>query len=270
MGNSYSQDQGFETDAPRIVQALVTNDIRPYLSEKDCCKGLYQLITTCWDRKPDRRPSFKQIHESFKSGEIYYPNSDMSVVMKHITTSLEEDAKDIIEIKEFLDRCETDDPSIEEFVSIASKEPIPNDYAQSCWEILINSKCTDQSLLAPAYTIFLRTSKAMHRSGCAQWTAGRFRASSWCRRSAACRHDRREPRCRSVQERNGRGGSHLGVQAGARAARNGASGEIKHKDRVGRRYGKMHARNDRTERRALDLLNRKASKFDYTFLLLIN
>ncbi|KAH0793071.1 TKL family protein kinase [Histomonas meleagridis] len=157
--------QGIESDAKRIIQEVITNDIRPTLSETDCGKGLYKLITTCWARDPNERPTFKQILEYFKSGEIFYPNADMNVVMKHITESLKEDAKDIIEIKEFLDRCDDDEnPSLEEFINIASKEPIPNDYVQACWNILTSSQSTDPALMARGYTVFLKTRKALEAS----------------------------------------------------------------------------------------------------------
>lgn len=154
--------QGMEPQ--QIINEVVMNDIRPPLLPQSCSQGLYKLITSCWDRNPNNRPTFEEILEKFKSGEIFYPDCDMNVFMKYVQEGLKEDAQEGFDINDFLNRASKEEVSLEEFIKILNSETIPNNCIQNCWDFLESNLSEDPGLIAKSYTAFLKTSKAKEAS----------------------------------------------------------------------------------------------------------
>lgn len=63
----------------QIAIQVAERNSRPRIPES-CPKKLKQLIELCWHRDPERRPSFKQIFNSFASHKVEFPGTDQKYV----------------------------------------------------------------------------------------------------------------------------------------------------------------------------------------------
>ncbi|EAY20142.1 TKL family protein kinase [Trichomonas vaginalis G3] len=79
---------------PQIIARVLINDLRPPL-EDDCPPGLRRLITSCWQRDPNMRPSFNEIITMFAKCDIYVPGTDMEVFENYIKTKIAAETEDI-------------------------------------------------------------------------------------------------------------------------------------------------------------------------------
>ncbi|EAX95810.1 TKL family protein kinase [Trichomonas vaginalis G3] len=59
----------------QIAYAVTQKDERPEFP-KIIQPGLKSLISRCWDKDPDKRPTFKEIVREFKDGKVYYHGTE--------------------------------------------------------------------------------------------------------------------------------------------------------------------------------------------------
>ncbi|OHT12179.1 hypothetical protein TRFO_18190 [Tritrichomonas foetus] len=52
---------------------------RPIIPQ-NCPKPLHQLIESCWEQDPTKRPSFEAIYELFISKQVYFPNTNLNMI----------------------------------------------------------------------------------------------------------------------------------------------------------------------------------------------
>lgn len=69
-------------DPQVIINHVVINDLRPHLPQLP--NGVEALIKTCWATDPSDRPSFDDIVQLFKSGNIIFAGADRSAVLDYI------------------------------------------------------------------------------------------------------------------------------------------------------------------------------------------
>lgn len=131
-------------DPKKVIAEIVTNDIRP-LIPKNTDQKMQKLITRCWDRLPENRPTFEEILNLIKSGEIIFPETDKKVVMDYIEKVQMEEDKDSIKIYEMLKKSEKE-VTLSEFYSIISTNLMKSHLFEKCWHffhhILYNQKDT--------------------------------------------------------------------------------------------------------------------------------
>ncbi|OHT08097.1 TKL family protein kinase [Tritrichomonas foetus] len=157
-------------DPKTIVTQVLANDIRPPLprnifQQDNTSNYLTELITTCWDRAPENRPTFFEIIKIFKSGKIMYPKADHKIVMSYINKILDEEDKESLPIQEILKRSETETIQLSELVRVLSVCPLKPSFYDSCWKLFQSiQKYDDIPLLARGYLQFLKTPMAIQSS----------------------------------------------------------------------------------------------------------
>ena len=148
-------------DPKEIIKNVLENDLHPNLSGINIPDGLEELIKSCWERNPNERPKFSEILERFKAGEIYLPGADRDLFMKYVEETLEDDNKESLQIQEMLQSFKNSSGvSPDEFIYTITNSTIPQQLIDQAWEVMINLKSSDNSLLAQGYSVFLKTKKA--------------------------------------------------------------------------------------------------------------
>ena len=64
-----------------IIQK-VKDEERPEFYSPDVLPCLKELIERCWDNDPNKRPSFTEIYELFKTGQVFFNGTDINTVKK--------------------------------------------------------------------------------------------------------------------------------------------------------------------------------------------
>lgn len=78
--------------AIQVATAVVTKNERPAIPSS-CPGSLRKLIQLCWDRDPDKRPSFKQIYNTFCDRKVMYRDTDPRSINAILTLIKEEENK---------------------------------------------------------------------------------------------------------------------------------------------------------------------------------
>ena len=73
-------------DSHYIIQQVLSNDIRPSLPP-DINPAMRDLITQCWDRNPDVRPSFDEIVKKFEIENVMMNGANLEEFKKYIRES---------------------------------------------------------------------------------------------------------------------------------------------------------------------------------------
>lgn len=75
-------------DVPEMITKIITNDIRPEMNSQNpgCSKSFRRLIEKCWNKDPDKRPSFNRIVYDFsrKKDKLLIDNADKQKVREYI------------------------------------------------------------------------------------------------------------------------------------------------------------------------------------------
>ena len=122
-------------DAPQIIAQVLHMDLRPTMPS-DINPAMRDLITQCWDRNPDIRPSFDEIVRRIQSTEAVYNGTNMEELkeyIKHNATSYEQIKRDAeIVVK----KVEDGQMSLKEATRRLSKHGIPHDVVEGAWKLV--------------------------------------------------------------------------------------------------------------------------------------
>ncbi|OHT03478.1 TKL family protein kinase [Tritrichomonas foetus] len=176
----------YDTKDPKtIINQVLANDIRPPLPD-NMNSNLRDLIEACWDRLPERRPTFDQILKYFETGKIYYPKADVKSVISYIKKAMEDEDRDSLPIQELLkldaqssstssnsfddneneeSKEEIEKVTFEKLVSTIESAKMTSKLFDPCWKLfqkLLPSVSKDNNeWLARGYALFLRTPMAV-------------------------------------------------------------------------------------------------------------
>ncbi|EAX92134.1 TKL family protein kinase [Trichomonas vaginalis G3] len=82
--------------AIQVATAVVTKNERPPIPSS-CPGTLRKLIQLCWDRDPEKRPSFKQIYNTFCDRKVMYRDTDPRSIAAIMTLIKEQETKQQID-----------------------------------------------------------------------------------------------------------------------------------------------------------------------------
>lgn len=125
MATSFTPYSGM--DGTTIIQQVLMNDIRPPLPF-NLNPSIKTLITQCWDRNPDNRPTFDDILIYFRSGSVFFNDTDVTEFMEYIYNKNTDNI--VTRTKNFVEGKIT----YSQFIS--DLKAIPNNYAEELYKAL--------------------------------------------------------------------------------------------------------------------------------------
>ena len=146
-------------DAQQIIAQVLHNDLRPTMPS-DINPGMRDLITQCWDRNPDIRPTFDEIVRRIQSTEAVYNGTNMQELMeyiKHNETSDEQLKRDAESaVKKLSERAIT----LKEATRRLTKTGIPPNLVEKAWDIVasLREKCSLEDI-SNYIALFVKSSK---------------------------------------------------------------------------------------------------------------
>lgn len=144
----------------QIKKLILENDIRPDLPF-DMNPELRKLITRCWDRNPEVRPTFNEIVNLFESMRVMFDGTDVAEFKKYIE-KLNKTTKDD-EKKVKLNKMKAGTMSLREIIDDFSTNGLPSSEISldELWNIITDfiERSNDRVKLAILLSFFFETSK---------------------------------------------------------------------------------------------------------------
>ena len=141
----------------QVIGQVLMNDLRPTMSDRIQPK-MRQLITDCWARNPEARPTFDEIVRRFIKDRIWLEGADEEQVQKYITERV--DCSEYIEssIESLLEEGNNNPNVLGELVEAVERNRIPVEFINRAWEIVEQSPdTTNPAILGRAAAAFLNT-----------------------------------------------------------------------------------------------------------------
>ena len=146
--------QGLEST--QIIAQVMMNDLRPTIP--DSMNGLLRdLITACWDRNPDRRPSFDEIIRRFQSGPIVLNGADREAFQQYMTEQIGNGPSKEVELENKLNTVQEDEAQLRDLIETLEHDGIPNDLVQRCWGTVEKYLSASPETVGRAAALFLPT-----------------------------------------------------------------------------------------------------------------
>lgn len=134
----------------------------------DVLPGIQKLIEDCWERDPKLRPSFKNIVNTFATGEAYYADTNVDEVLQYARKVLAQDDPDSLTTRNLLDEDEKQPVTLAKFNETFEKISIPSWYFDPCWTLFqkfipedISNPSIDLNSLSKGLMTFMKTTKYM-------------------------------------------------------------------------------------------------------------
>ena len=147
-------------DPPQIVQAVINSDLRPPLPQ-DINPQLKDLMTLCWDRDPNVRPSFDEIVNAFKAGLIF-DGTDEEESRKYIKINETEGEQLATKLTKMFKDLTENNTTIQNVLQTVQRTGLPHNIIEQAWNS-INSYVPKEENEYDSYTkllvYFLNTSK---------------------------------------------------------------------------------------------------------------
>ncbi|EAY03970.1 TKL family protein kinase [Trichomonas vaginalis G3] len=140
-------------DSNSIIHQVLNNDLRPQIPE-DLNPPMRDLITMCWERDPDIRPTFDEIVKRLSTGEIVFNGCDVSEFKKYVaqTSNTSEQLKN--DVKKILSDIGNNTANQIRKLQMLG---LPSDIVDECWEYI--SKIEKQEDKVEFTTLFFATKK---------------------------------------------------------------------------------------------------------------
>ena len=133
MATSQTPYEGMDADL--IIERVRNDDLRPTLPENMNPK-MRDLITVCWDRDPNIRPTFDEIVNMIQTEKIVYDGTDMQVYENYVKLSATRG--EIIQnlISEKATALQNKDISISDFLAVIESNGLPHTAIEHTWEVI--------------------------------------------------------------------------------------------------------------------------------------
>jgi len=157
-------------DPKTIRQRVLNEDLRPYLPSGTNPR-LRDLVTQCWDREPDVRPTFDEIVKRFESLEIFFKGCDIDRFRQYIRESKTSSELIDHEIDTILNAIIAGDPDSMKIAKKLFEFKIPPNYIDKAWRAIMTlrdkTESTDEVIEYSSFlTIFISSSKMNEATDC--------------------------------------------------------------------------------------------------------
>jgi len=142
-------------DPTQIVAQVLTYNLRPSIPES-VNLPLKSLITRCWDRIPDRRPSFDEIVRLFQTGQILIDGSDKKEFLEYATNNGGKEVAAYIRIQSDLESL-NNGGDVSALIEAILSNGIPTELLGKCWNIFESMIVVKPSLISKISPMFLST-----------------------------------------------------------------------------------------------------------------
>ncbi|OHS96553.1 TKL family protein kinase [Tritrichomonas foetus] len=141
-----------------VREGVLKKDLRPILPF-DLNPELRNLITQCWDKNPDKRPTFAEIVKRFESMHVFFDGTDMVEFAKHIKELNKTTPVDDKMLK--INMLKTGAMSLREIIDDISENGIPEDEIEGFWSAVPNliERYNDRVKLSTFISFFFGTNK---------------------------------------------------------------------------------------------------------------
>lgn len=147
-------------DSRQIINQVLNNDIRPLLPP-EVNPAMRDLITQCWDRDPDVRPSFDEIVKKFENLEVMMNDANRDLFLKHIKESATTAETKVRLVEEIIQQTLSDQIDLKTAVKKLDEVQIPHESIDVAWnlDLIDKNKTNCPSDVASYCGLFINTSK---------------------------------------------------------------------------------------------------------------
>ncbi|EAY07324.1 TKL family protein kinase [Trichomonas vaginalis G3] len=143
-------------ESTQIIAQVMMNDLRPSIPEST--NGpLRDLTTSCWDRNPDRRPTFDEIIRRFQTNEITLNGADKEMFVKYMEEKIGKVGMKQAAIEDKISQVNDDEAALQDLIDFLEKNGLPNDLVYKCWETVERNVDGPPKNVGRAAAFFLTT-----------------------------------------------------------------------------------------------------------------
>jgi len=150
-------------DSSYIVNSVIHNDMRPPLPT-NLNPDMKNMITQCWDRKPDVRPSFEDIVKQFKISQLQFNGAKWEEVKVYIDQTATEGEIQINSVDSIIQSLENAAIPLSIAVNELKVFGIPHDLIDRAWDMIVSINTSTFSIedfnqMSILVSMFISTSK---------------------------------------------------------------------------------------------------------------
>lgn len=144
-------------DVEEIREAVVKQDLRPELPP-DVHPTILSLITQCWDKDPNVRPSIDEIVRRFKAGQVYFEGTDLETFLDYVKSTDDENQKPK-DMDPYLEKLEQGEMTLVQYNEHIGKSGIPQELIEQAFAILpkLRDRVTDKEEMSMYLSHFFKT-----------------------------------------------------------------------------------------------------------------
>lgn len=139
----------------QIIAQVLVNDIRPPMPDS-INPSMRELIQRCWDRNPDRRPTFDEIVKIFYTVPAMLAGCNEEEFMKYVHSVIGDEIKREIELEMKLKAAQKDEAALNKVID-SFDSGIPEDMVTRCWETLEKFPSASPTTIGRFAAFFLNT-----------------------------------------------------------------------------------------------------------------
>jgi serine/threonine protein kinase len=146
-------------EAAAIIAHVAMEDLRPTLPT-EINPGMRDLISQCWDRNPDVRPTFEEIVRRIASTEAMFNGCNSAELLEYIRASATQGEQLARSVESLIASVANGETPLEEAVAQLCKTGVPPDLHDSCWtSIAPHADRFAPAVLAKFASLFINSSK---------------------------------------------------------------------------------------------------------------
>ena len=148
-------------ESTQIIGQVLMNDARPPIPEQTN-EPLQELMKQCWDKNPEKRPTFDEIVRRMIAGPIILNGADVTEFQQYVQEKVgfletpSERLTSRLEMHKDKDK-ENAEETLNGLIEALEQEGVPAELATRCWSVVeeANAKNVPPSLLGRASALFL-------------------------------------------------------------------------------------------------------------------